>query len=293
MTDLHVAAPPRPGPAGLDAASLALLCAGCGLMIAPTLWDLIVGSRSADSQGHEPIVVALCGWLLWRCRRGLAALPDAASRIPGALWLGMVLLVYVLARSREMLRLEMLAGFAVPAGLILYYKGWRGLRECWFPLFFLGFAVPLPFSWVLMLTAPMKAWVSAAATALLSALDFPVGRSGVVITIGQYELLVTEACAGLQTMFTLEALGLLYANLRNHPSVLYNALLAVAVIPISFCANVIRVIALALVTYTLGDAAGQGMLHGFAGMVLFGAALALIVALDTALARVLPARAPA
>ena len=30
--------------------------------------------------------------------------------------------------------------------------------------------------------------------------------------IGQYQLLVNEACAGLQTMFVLEAMGLLYAT---------------------------------------------------------------------------------
>jgi hypothetical protein len=38
-----------------------------------------------------------------------------------------------------------------------------------------------------------------------------------------------------------------------------------------------------LITYYLGDAAGQGYLHGFAGMVLFVGALVLMLALDAAL----------
>ena len=50
--------------------------------------------------------------------------------------------------------------------------------------------------------------------------------------------------------------------------------------PISFTANVIRVIVLTLVTYHYGDAAGQGFLHGFAGMVLFISALILILGVD-------------
>jgi exosortase/archaeosortase family protein len=54
-------------------------------------------------------------------------------------------------------------------------------------------------------------------------------------------------------------------------------------VPISFCSNVIRVITLTLVTYYLGDAAGQGFLHGFAGMVLFITALLLILGADTLL----------
>jgi len=43
------------------------------------------------------------------------------------------------------------------------------------------------------------------------------------------------------------------------------------------------VITLTLVTYHLGDAAGQGFLHGFAGMVLFLSALLLIIGFDTVL----------
>lgn len=53
--------------------------------------------------------------------------------------------------------------------------------------------------------------------------------------------------------------------------------------PISFTANVIRVIVLTLVTYHLGDEAGQGFLHDFAGMVLFLSALLLIVSVDSLL----------
>ena len=40
---------------------------------------------------------------------------------------------------------------------------------------------------------------------------------------------------------------------------------------------------LVLVTYYFGDAAGQGFVHGFAGMVLFLIALLLMLALDSVL----------
>ena len=41
--------------------------------------------------------------------------------------------------------------------------------------------------------------------------------------------------------------------------------------------------ALTLITFHFGDAAGQGFLHGFAGMVLFMTALLLIIGFDTTL----------
>ena len=94
-----------------------------------------------------------------------------------------------------------------------------------------------------------------------------------MLQIGQYQLLVADACAGLQTLLTLEALGLFYLNVVRHTSAVRNVALALLIVPISFSANVIRVIALTLVTYYFGDAAGQGFLHGFAGMVLFLTAL--------------------
>jgi exosortase/archaeosortase family protein len=59
-----------------------------------------------------------------------------------------------------------------------------------------------------------------------------------------------------------------------------NVTLALMVIPIAFVANVIRVVVLVLVTYHFGDAAGQGFVHGFAGVVLFVAALLLLIAVD-------------
>ena len=107
-----------------------------------------------------------------------------------------------------------------------------------------------------------------------------MGRSGVILTVGPYLILVADACAGLTSMFSLEAVGLLYLNVVKHPSAARNALLAALVIPIAFIANVIRVLVLVLVTYHLGDAAGKGFLHGFAGMLLFMLALILIVFTD-------------
>jgi exosortase B len=143
--------------------------------------------------------------------------------------------------------------------------------------------VPLPGALVDAVTQPMKMAVSYCAELLMGGLGYPISRTGVILYVGQYQLLVADACAGLHTLFTLEALGLLYMNLVRHQSALRNILLAILIVPISFSANVIRVIVLCLVTYHLGDEAGQGFLHGFAGMVLFMAALSLIIGTDTAL----------
>lgn len=257
---------------------------GLALLYVPTLTGLLDGVWSSDAQMHGPIVLAIALWLL---HRGWAGMEQACRNEAGSEWgwvlLGLGMVFYALGRSQDMLVLEVGSFLWVVAGLLVLYRGQKALRMQWFPLFFLMFMVPLPAVVVDTVTMPMKMAVSYVAEQLLFWVGYPIGRSGIILQIGQYKLLVADACAGLHTLLTLEALGLLYLNLVRHDSVLRNTGLALLIVPISFAANVIRVVTLSLITYHFGDAAGQGFLHGFAGMALFLSALGLIIAFDTVL----------
>jgi exosortase B len=258
--------------------------AGLALLFVPTLHGLFSGAWLSAEQGHGPIIFALALWLAWRKWPAVlaASTPPRTSR---AGWpvLALGLVLHMLGRSQHILMFEIGAIIVVLAAVLLVKRGGAALRVLWFPFFFMLFMVPLPGELVATLTLPMKMAVSWATEQLLFAAGYPIGRSGVILQIGQYQLLVADACAGLQTLLTLEALGLFYLNLMRHPSAFRNIALALLIVPISFAANVIRVMTLTLVTYYLGDAAGQGFLHGFAGMVLFLTALVLIMAVDSGL----------
>jgi exosortase B len=193
------------------------------------------------------------------------------------------LLQYALGRSQDILSFEVFSVVVVLAGTLLLVYGKEALKAQWFAIFFMLFMVPLPAAVVDAVTMPLKMAVSYGAEQLLFLAGYPIGRSGIILQIGQYKLLVADACAGLHTLLTLEALGLLYLNLVRRDSIFRNTTLALLIVPISFTANVIRVVVLSLITYHFGDAAGQGFLHGFAGMVLFLSALLLIIAADTTL----------
>ena len=197
------------------------------------------------------------------------------------------MLLYALGRSQQIIQGEVVGIIVAAAALLLLLRGVQGLRAVAFPLFFLAFMVPLPGVLVQAITIPLKTAVSYVAEALMHKAGYPIGRTGVILTVGPYQLLVADACAGLNSMFTLEALGLLYMNLMGYTSKLRNVLLAILVVPIAFIANVVRVIILILVTYHFGDEAGQGFVHTFAGMVLFGIGLAMMLATDGLLGRAL------
>lgn len=262
-----------------------MLGLGVLVLLVPTYLDLQGGIWSSDDQGHGPIIVAVVIWLLWRMKDRLVALRSESANTGGGL-LVFALACYTLGRSQSIIQIEAGSHILILASALLLWRGWAGLRMAWFPLFFLLFMIPLPGVFVQALTVPLKAAVSYVAEDLLHAFDYPVARAGVVIQVGQYQLLVADACAGLNSMFTLESLGLLYMNIVSHASRMRNILLAFLIIPISFVANVVRVVILILVTYHFGDAAGQGFVHGFAGMVLFVVALILILSVDSLLGRV-------
>lgn len=233
-----------------------------------------------EGQGHGPVILALIAWLIWQRLPAFLALPPARSAagvvallLPGSL-------LYLLGRTQDLMLLDMLAQVFMLAAVAVYYRGWAGLKLMWFPLFFYLFALPMPPSVVDVLTAPLKMAVSQVSESLLYALGYPVGREGVSLVIGPYSLLVADACAGINSIFSLEAVGVFYMSMANHNNKLRNILLAVFILPISFVSNTVRVCSLVLITYYFGDAVGQGFVHEFAGILLFMVATLLTVMTD-------------
>lgn len=267
----------KPAPRGIEWAPVLF---GLTAMYVPTVVDLAMGLWKSDEQMHGPIILAVCLYLFWSLRHTIQDAPVAPR--PAIAWPLMTvgLLAYVLGRSQDIIMFELGALLWLLPALLLLLRGTRALKACWFPIFFLFFMIPLPGPIVDLLTLPMKTFVSWATEHILHALGYPISRNGVILYLGQYQLLVADACAGLHTLFSLEALGLFYLHITRHESWWRNTLLAVLIIPISLTANTVRVMTLSLVTYHFGDEAGQGFLHGFAGLVLFLTALVLIMALD-------------
>jgi exosortase B len=263
-----------------------LLLLGLCVLYIPSFYDLATTLWRADNQAHAPLVLIIAVWLIAQNWKKIV-LPDGdVLRTRGAFGWPIVvfsLLMYVVGRSQGIIIFEIGSLISLLIGSILVFRGFAELRVIWFALFFMLFMLPLPGDFVAAVTQPMKIAVSYATEALLYHLGYPVARAGVILNIGQYQLQVADACAGLQTLFTLESMGLLYLNIVQHSSAMRNIVLAVLIIPISFFANVIRVCSLTLITYYFGDEVGQGFFHKFAGMVLYLSALLLIISTDSLL----------
>lgn len=269
-----------------------LLLAGWGVTFGPMYVDLGDTIWRTDEQFHGVLVLLIVIWLIWERRRAVISEPAEPRPIVGSVLFGIGLLLYVLGRSQDILIFAIGAQVPVLAGALLIMQGKGALRSLWFPILYLVFMVPLPSFFVDAVTAPLKQWISVIAENVLYFAGYPIARSGVTLSIGQYQLLVADACSGLHSMFSLSALGLLYMYLVGRAAWLHNLIMAATILPIAFAANIARVMILVLITYHLGDEAGQGFLHQSAGMVLIITALLFFFLLDGVLSRLLPGKRP-
>jgi exosortase B len=247
----------------------------------PTGLMLAAGPWQTEQEGHGPFILAIAAWVVWN-KRG--ELKQAIFRpTPVAGWIVLIggLLLMVLGRSQAVPAIEVASLLPILSGLILMTGGWSVLRILAFPVGILFFAVPPP-GWLLdTLTLPLKASISDVVTRLLYALGYPIAQNGVVIMIGPYQLLVKDACAGMNSIFALSAIGIVYLYMVHHPSRLRNVLLLLSILPITIVANFLRVLALVLIAYHYGSGAIEGAVHEFTGLALFVVAFVIMLVVDS------------
>jgi exosortase B len=266
---------------------------GFAAMYLPIYWWALNTIWQEDAHAHGLIVLVVALAIFWLQRRAIAD-SAATPQSPAFGWplFATGLLIYLVGRLLEVSILTLGSQIPVLLGGLLILGGRAALRAAWFPVIYLLFMVPLPGPLVDALTGPLKQWVSQIAETLLYHAGYPIARDGVMLTIAQYQLLVADACSGLHSMFSLSALGLLFMYLMKRPGIAHNAIMLASILPIAFAANIARVIVLILVTYHLGDEAGQGFLHGAAGIVLLIVALLFLFAIDAGLARAFGPKVP-
>ena len=257
-----------------------LLALALVVTVLPTLYATATQSWTQESGVHGPLVLATAVWLVWRNWESIREEARPGSLAIAAPVVVVGALLYTFGRSFNFLMIEVAALLLALLGIAYAYVGHKVLLKMWFPIFYLGFLIPLP-GWILDgFTQPLKILVSDIVTWLLSAVGYPISQVGVTLYIAQYQLLVEDACAGLNSIISLTAVGLFYIYLMHNASWRYSLLLLALLLPIAIAANVIRVIILVLLTYYFGNEVAQGYLHDFAGIVTFVSALLLFFLVD-------------
>lgn len=265
--------------------------AGLAVMLGIVSYDLGSQLWQHGQSDYGPLVLIIALWVLYQERHAILGHQGHGQPLAATLLLLLGLAMYVIGAALQILFLEGSAWIVLLAACLLAQGGWRAIRAATLVWLLLALFVPHPAFIVDALTTDLKSYVSVITEATLHTLGYPIGRNGVMLSIGPYQLLVADACSGMRSIFSLITIGLLYLYLMRPPQRWRQAAIVAAIIPVAVLANALRVMALVLITYHFGNDAGQGFTHTFAHVLLFLAAVALLAALDRLLGWLAQARA--
>ena len=264
------------------------LALGFAVVAIPSLVRVAEQVWTTEAGAHGPIVLATGIWLLTQVDWGTRERSE--TNFSRTVFYGAMvaaLPIYVFGRAYDYISLEMGAVFLIMLGIAFHIVGSASLMRNFFPFLYLAFLIPPPLWLIDFLTLPLQHMISAVVTDGLRMLDYPIQRSGVSMYIAQYQLLVEQACSGMNSIVGLTAIILFHIYVLHRASWRYSLLLAALILPVAVFANLLRVLALVLITYYYGDAMAQGFLHVTTGIVLFGVALLTLFGIDYLLRRML------
>ena len=268
---------------GVNLAFLAALAASFFVAYLPTYLRLAGGAWRTEQEGHGPLIMLAAAWLAWQQRDRLKAIELRPALVAGWTILILSLLLMAVTRSQDIPMVEVATQIPVLLGCLLLIGGWPLARVFAFPLAFLVFSVPPP-NWLLdAFTVPLKVWISDIVSNSLYNLGYPVAQNGAMIMIGSYELMVKDACSGMNSIFALSAIGVFYIHEFVHDHPIRKLILILSIVPITVLANVFRVVTLVLGAYYIGVDTIEGLFHDLTGIALFVFALILFFLLDRVL----------
>ncbi len=144
-------------------------------------------------------------------------------------------------------------------------------------LAYLFFAIPLPTTLYISLSAKLQLLSSMLGTDMLQLLGFAVYREGNVIDMGLYKLQVVEACSGLRYIFPL--LGFSYLVAYFYKDAFWKRVVVfISALPLAVFLNIARITFIGITVNYWGVGAAEGLLHEFEGWVVFGVCIMLLFA---------------
>ncbi len=236
---------------------------------------------SADpNYSHGFLIPLISAYLLWERRDYFRTVEVRPSNWGIVVLLFGLLMLVVGSVGAELftMRVSMLV---VMAGLVIFLGGFNVLRVVALPLGYLIFMIPLPYIVYDAIAFPLKLFAAHNAVAFLKLVGIPVYREGNVIHLAQTTLEVADACSGIRSLISLIALGVALAYFAQKGWA-RRVIVVFMAVPIAILVNVMRVVVTGILAHYYGAEVATGFFHEFSGFLMFGVAMAMLVALNLA-----------
>lgn len=238
-----------------------------GLCFHPLYKDLFNTWLNHSNNSHGILVPFISLYFVYEKKDALAEAEIAPFYI-GAVLLALCMAGYLVS---------LVGGVAVTARiflvlslicLVLFTLGKKVFKIVAFPLFFLMFMVPVPESFVALVSLPLQGFAATVSTEIIRFFFIPVVQEGNMLYFVQTQLEVAEACSGIRSIVSLTMISFIFVHLSKNGFV-RKVILVISAVPIAIVANIIRVSGTGILAHFYGGAVAQGFLHEFSGLVVF------------------------
>ncbi len=259
---------------------------------------------SDENYSHGLLVPFVTGLIIWQEWDGLVRTAKKPAFWLGGLTIAASILLLAVGTLGAELFTTRISFVLMLVGIVMYLFGTKVLNLLLVPFVLLLLAIPIPQIIFNRIAFPLQIWASQMAVWGIRLFDVPTLRKGNVIDIlpqgstQTISLEVVEACSGIRSLMTLVTLALIlgyftrryerggFANLAV-PDLLRAVSLMVLAVPIAVLTNAARVTVTGILTYHYGKQATEGAWHDVSGWLVYVIALALLIAANLVLRRVL------
>jgi exosortase len=231
----------------------------------------------------EPLLFITLAAVLWIERKSI--LESLLSKSVGYPLYGLLLfsagcIIYTAGRLSLMMLLEVWGLFIIAAGLVAALTPRNFLRSSYFIALSGTIVVIIGRVTPQFLSSELAVAIASVSASILNATILPIVSDGVLLYFGPYTAEVTVACSGMNSIFSLTALSLLYIGESKQRKPWHIIVLVLLVLPVAIMTNFTRVITLVLATWYVGDWFAQSIFHETAGVFAFIVALLILSLID-------------
>jgi exosortase A len=249
-----------------------------GFVFYDTLLDLVRVWSGSKTYEHGFLILPISLWLIWDAREKLS-IEKSQFSLQAMGFLFVAILIWLFGLASNVRFFEHVGSIFALQAIVWFIGGNSNAKVLWFPILFLGFAIPFGEELV-----PRLQIITADFTVMyLNLVSIPVYREGLYLYIPNGTFHVAEACSGIRFLISGTALGALFAYLFfNNPykRVLY----FVIAVTIPIIANGLRAFGIVLIGYLSDMKYATGADHLVYGWLFFSIVIVMMLAVAYLLA---------
>lgn len=255
--------------------------------------DIYFGATAPESlYSHAMFIPLISLFFVWRQRALLGRAPLVPSPMLGYPLLLMGCLMLLVGDFLGFMTLVHFSLLPVVCGLSFLMLGRTATLVLWFPLAFLFFMLPPPYSIISVISFKSKMLATESAVHLGQLLTLNFVQDGSYVFLGSEDrLMVGDVCGGMRSLIALLAFGALMAYISKTRGWARIVILLISPV-VAIAANVARIFFLCVVGYIWGSDAATGLVHDASGIGIFAFAFVLLFGAEGLLRRLAPAREP-